>query len=82
MARAPYYRFGLRIHKTQSDAWRAAADREHMTYRDWAMRELDRASIPPEQEPDPGVVLEQQRMAQRTQGHPKICGCRDGQADG
>ncbi len=78
MARPDYYQLALRISKTQSDRWRAAADAAGMLYRDWAINHLDAAAITPDEHTHTDTQhIAQQRSTERTAGHPRICGCGD-----
>jgi len=70
-----HYRFSLRITKQQSDAWRAAADRKGLTYRDWARQALDAAAIPPAPSPTLQDIIAKRQAEYRRAGHAKNCGC-------
>ena len=62
----------LRVDKAQRERWNAAADREKLTLKQWAINHLDSAAIDRTEE----LMLEAQRKY-RTAGHPKLCGCAD-----
>ena len=71
------YKLTIRTDADMHARWLAAADRERVTLRAWALRHLDAAAIDRSTE-----LMQQAQRRYRTAGHPKLCGCGDCNAGG